>query len=169
MPTNDPTKTCSSLDALRPSVAARFRAFENAVLAESRSKQGPLSGIYLRRVETLRTFERSDYLYAQGRTRPGSIVTKAKGGQSRHNYGGATDYCPSYGPTGPLVWAFDRDPKLMSAMRRAAELAENFGLEWGGNWRDFPDLPHFQAAGEPSLAECRARWPYGWQPGVSHE
>ncbi len=168
MPTS-PTKTITDLASLRPSVRAKFERFENAVLAESRSDHGPLSGIYLRRVETLRSYARSDYLYAQGRTRPGAIVTKAAGGQSRHNFGGAGDYCPSYGANGPLCWDFDRDPKLMAAMRRAAAIAKIFGLEWGGDWKEFPDLPHFQAAGEPTLTECRRRWPGGWVPGVSHE
>lgn len=163
------TSTRKDLEGLRPTVRARFTRFENAVLAESRSDKGPLAGIYLRRVETLRTYERSDYLYAQGRTRPGPIVTRARGGQSRHNFGGAVDYCPSYGPDGPLVWAFDRDPKLMAAMRRAAAIAKLYGIEWGGEWRDFPDLPHFQAADEPSLVDCRRRWPGGWKPGVSRE
>ena len=40
---------------------------------------------------TLRTFAEQDALYAQGRTKAGSIVTKARGGQSYHNYGLAID------------------------------------------------------------------------------
>jgi peptidoglycan L-alanyl-D-glutamate endopeptidase CwlK len=40
---------------------------------------------------TLRTFAEQDGLYAQGRSKPGAIVTNAKGGQSYHNYGLAID------------------------------------------------------------------------------
>ena len=40
---------------------------------------------------TLRTFKEQDDLYSQGRTRPGKIVTNAKGGDSYHNYGLAID------------------------------------------------------------------------------
>jgi len=40
---------------------------------------------------TLRTFAEQDNLYAQGRTKPGPVVTYAKGGQSYHNYGLAID------------------------------------------------------------------------------
>ena len=40
----------------------------------------------------LRTFEDQDKLYAQGRTKPGQIVTNARGGDSLHNYGLAADY-----------------------------------------------------------------------------
>ena len=40
---------------------------------------------------TLRTFAEQDALYAQGRTKPGKIVTNAKGSQSYHCYGLAVD------------------------------------------------------------------------------
>jgi peptidoglycan LD-endopeptidase CwlK len=45
-------------------------------------------------VQGLRTFAEQDELYKQGRTKPGQVVTKAKGGQSNHNYGLAVDLCP---------------------------------------------------------------------------
>lgn len=41
--------------------------------------------------EAWRSPERQDYLYAQGRTRPGEIVTQAKAWQSFHQYGVACD------------------------------------------------------------------------------
>ena len=41
--------------------------------------------------EGYRTRERQELLYAQGRTRPGAIVTQARGGESAHNYGLAAD------------------------------------------------------------------------------
>ena len=44
-------------------------------------------------VQSLRTFPEQNALYAQGRTKPGPRVTKAKGGQSYHNYGLAIDFC----------------------------------------------------------------------------
>lgn len=40
---------------------------------------------------TLRTNAEQNELYAKGRTKPGSIVTYAKGGQSYHNFGLAVD------------------------------------------------------------------------------
>jgi len=40
---------------------------------------------------TLRTNKEQDELYEKGRTKPGAIVTYAKGGQSNHNYGLAID------------------------------------------------------------------------------
>ena len=46
---------------------------------------------FCRFAHTLRTFAEQDNLYAQGRTKPGPVVTYAKGGQSYHNYGLAID------------------------------------------------------------------------------
>lgn len=43
-------------------------------------------------VAGLRSFEEQDELYAHGRTRPGPVVTQARGGLSFHNYGLATDW-----------------------------------------------------------------------------
>lgn len=40
---------------------------------------------------TIRTFAEQEALYAQGRTKPGKVVTNAKAGMSYHNYGLAVD------------------------------------------------------------------------------
>jgi len=48
-------------------------------------------GIHVKIICGNRTYAEQDELYAQGRTKPGSIVTKAKGGQSMHNVGCAFD------------------------------------------------------------------------------
>jgi peptidoglycan L-alanyl-D-glutamate endopeptidase CwlK len=47
--------------------------------------------IKLRVTQSLRTYAEQDDLYAQGRTKPGRIVTNAKGGYSWHNFGLALD------------------------------------------------------------------------------
>jgi D-alanyl-D-alanine carboxypeptidase len=41
--------------------------------------------------QTVRDIEYQNYLYAQGRTRPGRIVTNARGGKSHHHFGVAVD------------------------------------------------------------------------------
>ena len=43
------------------------------------------STIKIRIVQSLRTIEEQNELFAQGRTKPGKIVTNAKGGSSYHN------------------------------------------------------------------------------------
>lgn len=142
-------------------------AWLNDVKAECKSANGPLAGLDLYINETLRTFRRSDDLYALGRTVKGSIVTNAAAGQSIHNYGLAIDVYPMRG--GKPIFNFDLDPKLMKAMARVAELAAKHGIEWGGHWTKLRDLPHFQIADAPNWRELKKKYPKGWVPGVSHE
>ncbi len=82
----------------------------------------------------MRTIEEQNELYAKGRTKPGSIVTKVKGGGSYHNYGVAADIVFH----GKAPWGEEHD---WSALGQAGVDA---GLEWGGNWKSFVDRPHFQ-------------------------
>lgn len=86
--------------------------------------------------ETLRTVERQQYLYAQGRTRPGSIVTNCDGvkNKSIHQYGNAFDICQN-------IKGKEYDQKVL---KRCGELGEKIGLEWGGRWTSPVDMPHFQ-------------------------
>lgn len=53
--------------------------------------------------ETRRSWQRQNELYAQGRTAPGRIVTKAKGGESPHQYGLAADVTSSFGYGSPAA------------------------------------------------------------------
>lgn len=89
--------------------------------------------ITLRIVQGLRTFKEQDDLYAQGRTKPGAIVTNAKGGQSYHNYGLAIDLVEMKGKD--ANWNFD--------YKKLITFSNKYKLEWGGTWK-FKDLPHFQ-------------------------
>lgn len=88
---------------------------------------------------TLRTHDEQDALYAQGRTKPGRIVTNARAGQSAHNYGLALDFVPIV--NGKLEWD-DGAPQWHDAGKRAKE----FGLEWAGDWPKFREFPHVQVS-----------------------
>jgi peptidoglycan L-alanyl-D-glutamate endopeptidase CwlK len=101
---------------------------------------------------TLRTFAEQDALYAQGRTRlydaNGNrlgVVTKAKGGQSIHNYGLALDIV-LIKDNKTASWEdnvdFDRDGK--ADWMEVVNILKANGWEWGGDWRSFKDKPHFQ-------------------------
>lgn len=92
-------------------------------------------GIDLRLTFGIRTFEEQQALYDQGRSKPGKIVTKAKPGQSFHNYGLAIDVCPF--ENGKLNW----DSKQWS---KIAEIGKSIGFQWGGDWQNFKDIPHFE-------------------------
>jgi peptidoglycan L-alanyl-D-glutamate endopeptidase CwlK len=87
---------------------------------------------------TRRTMDEQAALYAQGRTRPGRIVTWAPPGSSPHNYGMALDVVAVR--DGKAVWD-DADPVWATL----GDIGITAGLEWGGH---FPsgkiDKPHFQ-------------------------
>jgi peptidoglycan L-alanyl-D-glutamate endopeptidase CwlK len=104
------------------------------------------NGIQIEVVQGLRTFAEQDALYAQGRTRPGPIVTRARGGQSNHNYGLAVDVVPFN--NGKPNWNAP-----MGIWLAIGTGAQKLGLEWGGDWKKFVDKPHIQLPGL-SVAEC---------------
>lgn len=80
-------------------------------------------------------------LYAQGRTRPGPIVTNAMAGQSIHNYLPALALDVAFlRPDGTLDWTD-------SLFQEFAAVFKPLGVEWGGDWPKFRDMPHFQAPG----------------------
>lgn len=93
-------------------------------------------GIDILITSTYRDAESQDELYAQGRTKPGKIVTKAKGGQSFHNWRVAFDFVPLL--NGKPAW---NDTALFT---RCGEIGESVGLEWAGRWVRFKELAHFQ-------------------------
>ena len=83
-------------------------------------------------VEGLRTRARQKELVAAG----ASLTTN-----SRHITGHAVDLAPVVG--GKLRWDGPLFPPIAAAMKAAAsELG--VALEWGGDWRSFLDMPHFQ-------------------------
>ncbi|HND28783.1 MAG TPA: peptidoglycan-binding protein [Myxococcota bacterium] len=85
-----------------------------------------------------RTMERQRELYAQGRTKPGSIVTKVNAGGSWHNYGVAVDIV-FYDAKGknPSWGAPSKDWKVLHKHAKAAGFTTG-GFDWG--W----DMPHME-------------------------
>ena len=57
---------------------------------------------------------------------------------SRHITGHAVDLAPW-----PISWEWEDFYPIADAMKEAAEELE-VSLEWGGDWKSFPDGPHFQ-------------------------
>lgn len=111
---------------------------------------------------TLRTFAEQDALFAQGRSKPGKVVTNAKGGQSYHNYGLAIDIVlildkDKNGTFETAAWDvksdFDGDKK--ADWMEVVQIFKRYGFEWGGDWK-FLDLPHFQKTFGKSIYELRA-------------
>src|SRR5688572_17633440 len=76
-----------------------------------------------------RTNAEQDEIYAQGRTRPGDIISWAKGGTSNHNSGLAIDvYLANDDGT------IDDEAILPPGV---IEIARQEGFEWGGSWKKF--------------------------------
>lgn len=102
----------------------------------------------VRITQGLRTFKEQDDLYAIGRTKPGKKVTHAKGGQSVHNYGFAVDICLIIdGKTASWDTVKDWDNDQIADWYECVKIFAKFGWDWGGNWKKFKDLPHFDKRG----------------------
>lgn len=119
--------------ALYPVFLERLNALLNACAARG--------AVYVA-TSGLRTYAQQDALYAQGRTKPGKIVTKAPGGYSPHNFACAVDFAPHVG--GPYTGKLNPDYREENYVVLGEE-AVKLGLDWGGNWGPgIQDTPHIQ-------------------------
>ena len=114
----------------------------------------------IRITQSLRTFEEQDHLYAIGRTKPGKKVTNAKGGQSIHNYGLAVDICLIIdGKAASWDTAKDWDNDKIADWYECVKIFAKYGWDWGGNWKTFKDLPHFEKKSlKTKTSEIKASW-----------
>ena len=114
--------------------------------------------------ECVRTVAEQDALYAQGRTKPGKVVTNAKGStySSMHQWGVAFDFYRNDGKG-----AYEDSDGFFS---KVGQIGQSLGLEWGGSWKSIIDKPHFQLSGWGSTTavlkksygtpdKFRASWP----------
>ena len=101
-------------------------------------KKAAQHGITIKVIAGLRTYEEQNELFAQGRTKPGRIVTNARGGFSNHNFGIAFDVGVFEGAN-----YLGESPKLPKAV---GALGMDLGLEWGGNWKTYWMNPTFNYA-----------------------
>ena len=121
---------------LNPKVAAMCREFIEKCMAE---------GIEIVITSTYRDNESQAALYAQGRTAPGKVVTKAKPGQSYHNHRVAFDFAPIQ--NGKIDW------NNLNLFTRCGEIAESVGLEWAGRWQRMREMAHCQYTGGLTIAQ----------------
>jgi peptidoglycan L-alanyl-D-glutamate endopeptidase CwlK len=105
------------------------------------------AGIDLLIVQALRTKDEQDALYAQGRTKPGKVVTNAQYGYSWHCFGRAYDVAIIEG--GQPIW---ESPKYA----KVGALGKLVGLAWGGDFKAIKgDLGHFEFHPGMDLAQAR--------------
>ncbi len=128
------------IEDLRPIVAGKAKAMIDDLAGQ---------GIEVMLTSTLRTMEEQAKLYAIGRTVAGKKVTNADAGQSWHNYGLAFDVVPIV--HGKAVW----DSQHWAIIGLAGKKQD---LIWGGNFKSFKDMPHFEYHPNMTLAEAKTRW-----------
>ncbi len=94
----------------------------------------------------MKAAENADFIIVEGvRTTVRQAELVAKGAsqtmKSRHITGHAVDIAPLVG--GEVRWDWPLYHKLAPVVKQAAK---DLGvpLEWGGDWKSFPDGPHFQ-------------------------
>ena len=120
-------------------------------------------GVHVAVTSTLRTQAEQAALYAQGREPLAAVnakraaarmpllrldenrytVTNADGVKykSNHQGGRALDVVPEH--LGLPVWP----PASVPRWKQISGVFQQYGFEWGGEWKDFPDLPHYQWKG----------------------
>ncbi|OQW33945.1 MAG: hypothetical protein A4E20_12000 [Nitrospira sp. SG-bin2] len=124
------------LNHLHPQVEAAARA----AIAECEA-----AGMPVLVTCTYRSDQEQNELYAQGRTKPGRIVTNARAGESFHQYRLALDLYP-------LVNGKPDFSGTHPNWHKIAAIFIKHGFEWGYNWKRFREMPHFQMTGGHPLS-----------------
>jgi peptidoglycan L-alanyl-D-glutamate endopeptidase CwlK len=96
-----------------------------------------------------RTYAEQNELYAQGRTKPGDIVTKAKAGFSNHNFAIAIDLTVFSGNGKVPIYEHP-------LYKTFGPIGEQLGLEWGGRWTGIKDEPHYEIKTGLTMSAKRA-------------
>ncbi|TDY07144.1 UNVERIFIED_CONTAM: peptidoglycan L-alanyl-D-glutamate endopeptidase CwlK [Lysinibacillus xylanilyticus] len=121
---NSVTTTCRDISELLPAAQLACR-----LLFQECCKAG-ITNIFI--TETYRSQDRQNYLYSQGRTQPGQIVTWTL--NSNHKSQLAWDIA-----VGPPQSLYD-----VITLSRVGAIARKLGITWGGDWTGSIDRPHFE-------------------------
>ena len=123
-------------------------------LVENLIAKCAIDGIVIIPTSGQRTIAEQNLLYAKGRDDQGNvigeIVTKAKGGQSPHNFGLACDVVPINPKTKKEWW--DAPDDVWNVIHTLAE--EDGLLDSGYDWK-FCDRPHVES---PKWKDAQAMW-----------
>ncbi len=121
------------------------------------------AGIDLIITSTYRDYESQALLYAQGRTdftNGNVIVTRAKPGESWHNFRCAWDVVPIVG--GKPYWqSRDKHTRLLTPIwERVVLLGKQAGAQAAADWKTFKEDAHFQVvpADVKTTADARAKF-----------
>ena len=112
------------------------------------------AGFNVKIISGTRTYEEQNKLYRIGRYgNPGPRVTNARGGRSNHNFGIGWDI-GLFSDNGAYS-------QKESDYIEAAEYGLVAQLEWGGNWENFFDPPHYQVNTGYDLNSIQAKFENG--------
>lgn len=130
----------------------RVRAMAEQLLAHA-----AVAGIPLTVTSTLRPMATQAALYAQGRTRPGLVITNARAGHSFHNFGLALDIVPTE-LLGLPRWGDtpEHQARTDALWVKVGAIGKAIGFRWGGDFARLRDRPHFEWSDGLTLTELRA-------------
>ena len=142
---NKDSVTLQRIETAHPSIRQELQEIYDEICLRLNGR------VRCRFTHVLRTIKEQDDLFALGRTKPGKKVTNARGGQSYHNYGLATDICLLYDMDGngsheTASWneKTDMDRDNQPDWLEVVAVFKMYGWEWGGTWVGLRDAPHFQ-------------------------
>lgn len=101
-----------------------------------------------------RTYAEQTAIYAQGRTKPGRVVTNAPAGSSNHNFGIAFDV-GIFSGTKYFTGATKLENDAYLNLRKLTKPAV-LDLDWGGDWRSSKDYPHYELHTGMTTKQVRA-------------
>lgn len=108
--------------------------------------------------EVIRSAKRQDELYAQGRSKPGKIVTNAKAWESAHNFGLGVDVVLILdGKEASWDTVCDYDKDGMADWLEMVRVFESHGWAWYGRNKKFREAPHFECLFGIPLSTLRER------------
>ena len=117
------TTACRDISELTPNAQKACRLF---------LEKCEENGLKVRITETYRSQKRQNWLYAQGRTRKGNVVTWTK--NSRHTSRRAWDICKD---------VKGQEYSDSGFFKACGQIAKELNITWGGTWKQ-ADTPHFE-------------------------
>jgi peptidoglycan L-alanyl-D-glutamate endopeptidase CwlK len=100
-------------------------------------------GFQMMVTDGVRTTGQQQALYAQGRSKPGRVVTQLDGVIKKSNHQVKTD---GFGHAVDCCFVVDGAPSWADALPWSlyGAMAQALGLVWGGAWVNFKDRPHVE-------------------------
>ena len=122
----------SPLDGAHPLLVSQMPL----ILAEMAKRKHPM-----KMTEGRRSLKRQQDLYAQGRTKPGQIVTKADGVRHRSKHQEQGD---GFHHAIDCVFVVGHLVSWGGPWEVFGEVVRAHGLNWGGDFKGFSDRPHVE-------------------------